>query len=64
MFTLLFIQVKDEQRVLEFAKRKLEEDPRHKGIEVWENGVCLFGLGTRAGQARRGAAPRSGDGGV
>ena len=46
--TLIFIQMKDEQRVREFAQQKLEEDKRHRGIEVREKGVRLFGLGTLA----------------
>jgi hypothetical protein len=46
--TLLFIEVKDEQRAFEFAQMKLEEDARHRGVEVRENGVRLFGLGTLA----------------
>jgi hypothetical protein len=46
--TLLFIEVKDERRALEFAQKKLEEDSRHRGVEVRENGVRLFGLGTLA----------------
>jgi hypothetical protein len=44
--TLLFIEVKDERRAREFAQMKLDEDARHRGVEVRENGVRLFGLGT------------------
>ena len=47
--TLLFIEVKDEQRAREFAQKKLEEDARHRGVEVRENGVRLFGVGTLGG---------------
>ena len=47
--TLILIQVKDDKRALEFAQKKLEEDARHRGVEVRENGVRLFGLGTFAG---------------
>jgi hypothetical protein len=46
--TLIFLQMKDEQRVREFAQKILEEDERHRGIEVRENGARLFGLGTLA----------------
>jgi hypothetical protein len=46
--TLFFVQVGDEQSMLELARKKLDEDERHRGIEVWENGVRLFGLGTLA----------------
>jgi hypothetical protein len=44
--TLMFVQAKDEERVRELAQKKLEEDPRHRGVEVREDGVRLFGLGT------------------
>jgi len=46
--TLVLIQAEDEQRARESAQEKLEEDTRHRGIEVRENGVRLFGLGTLA----------------
>jgi hypothetical protein len=46
--TLIFFQGKDEQRALEFAQRKLDEDARHRGVEVRENGVRLYALGTVA----------------
>jgi hypothetical protein len=46
--TLILVQMIDEQRVRDFAQKKLEEDPRHRGIEVRENGLRLFGLGTLA----------------
>lgn len=46
--TLILIQMIDEQRVRDFAQKKLEEDQRHRGIEVRENGLRLFGLGTLA----------------
>jgi hypothetical protein len=44
--TLVFIQVRDEERAREFAQKKLDEDERHRGVEVWEKGVRLFALGT------------------
>ena len=46
--TLLFVHMSDEQRVRDFAQLKLDEDKRHRGVEVRENGVRLFGLGTLA----------------
>jgi hypothetical protein len=46
--TLVFVQMCDERRVQDFARQKLAEDKRHLGIEVRENGVRLFGLGTLA----------------
>ncbi len=46
--TLIFVHMSDEQRVRAFAQEKLAEDERHRGIEVRENGVRLFGLGTLA----------------
>jgi hypothetical protein len=46
--TLIFVHMSDEQRVREFAEAKLGEDTRHRGVEVRENGVRLFGLGTLA----------------
>jgi hypothetical protein len=46
--TLIFVQMRDRHRALEFAQKKLHEDRRHLGIEVRENGLRLFGLGTLA----------------
>jgi hypothetical protein len=46
--TLMFVQLKDEQRARELAEAKLNEDKRHRGIEVREHGVRLFGLGSLA----------------
>jgi hypothetical protein len=46
--TLSFVQMSDERRVREFAQQRLDEDKRHRGIEVREHGVRLFGLGTLA----------------
>jgi hypothetical protein len=46
--TLVLADVVDEERALELAKKKFAEDERHRGIEVCENGVRLFGLGTLA----------------
>jgi hypothetical protein len=46
--TLIFVHMSDEDRVREFAAAKLGEDKRHRGVEVRENGVRLFGLGTLA----------------
>jgi hypothetical protein len=42
--TLVFIQVRDEERAREIAQTKLDEDERHRGVEVWENSVRLFRL--------------------
>jgi hypothetical protein len=44
--TLAFMTMSDEQRALEFAQEKLTESRHHLGVEVRENGVRLFGLGT------------------
>jgi hypothetical protein len=44
--TLVFIQLADMERAREFAQRKLDEDERHRGVEVRADGVRLFGLGT------------------
>jgi hypothetical protein len=55
--TLIFVHMSDEHRVRQFAKAKLDEDKRHRGIEVRENGVRLFGLGTLADLP--GSAPHS-----
>ena len=52
--TLVFVQMSSERRVREFAQRKLEEDKRHRGVEVREDGVRLFGLGTLADPAGEG----------
>jgi hypothetical protein len=46
--TLVFAQLRDEGRARELAEQKLNEDARHRGVEVRENGVRLFGLGTLA----------------
>jgi hypothetical protein len=46
--TLIFVQMKDERRVREFAQTTLEKDRRHRGVEVREKGKRLFGLGTLA----------------
>jgi hypothetical protein len=54
--TLVFVQMADERRVREFALQKLNEDRRHRGIEVRENGARLFGLGTLSAPPREGAA--------
>ena len=50
--TLIFVQMKDERRVREFAQTTLEKDQRHRGVEVREKGKRLFGLGTLADPPR------------
>lgn len=50
--TLIFVHMSDEQRVREFAQLKLDEDKRHRGVEVREDGVRLFGLGSLDDAAR------------
>ncbi len=42
---LVFARMSDERRVREFAQQKLDEDKRHRGVDVCENGVLLFRLG-------------------
>ncbi|HWF76276.1 MAG TPA: hypothetical protein VN694_03780 [Caulobacteraceae bacterium] len=54
--TLVFVHMADERRVREFALQKLDEDKRHRGIEVRENGVRLFGLGTLSAPPCEGAS--------
>jgi hypothetical protein len=44
--TLAFVTMSDERRVRDFARAKLEESRHHRGIEVREDGVRLFGLGS------------------
>ena len=54
--TLVFTRMIDERRVREFAQQKLEENTHHRGIEVREDGVRLFGLGTLSAAPGEGAS--------
>ena len=46
--TLMFVEMSDERRVLGYAREKLQESRHYRGIEVFENGLRLFGLGSLA----------------
>jgi hypothetical protein len=45
---VLLVQARDERRAREIAERMLTQSADHTGVEVCENGVRLFGLGSMA----------------
>jgi hypothetical protein len=53
--TFVLVQASDEQGARAIAAQKLAEDERHRGVEVWESGVRLFGLGSFADRAGDGS---------
>jgi hypothetical protein len=51
------VSARDESRARQLAERMMAESLHHLGVEVWEDGKRLFGLGSLAGRSLRDGPP-------
>ena len=50
--TLSLVTVKDDRRAREWADRLMSQSEHHRGVEVCEGGIRLFGIGSFAADRR------------